>query len=79
MHVQPYLFFQWRMRRGAQLLTLRLRRESRQHRPLRRLAAERARLLAAVPVTEIHESPVCFTAFVTDPEGNRFGIHQRKS
>jgi predicted enzyme related to lactoylglutathione lyase len=42
-------------------------------------AAERERLLkAGVPVTEIHESPVCFSAFVTDPEGNKFGIHQRK-
>jgi predicted enzyme related to lactoylglutathione lyase len=43
-------------------------------------AAERERLLAAgVPVTEISESPMCWSAFVTDPEGNRFGIHQRKS
>lgn len=43
------------------------------------VAAERERLLkAGVPITEIHESPVCFSAFVTDPEGNRFGIHQRK-
>jgi predicted enzyme related to lactoylglutathione lyase len=43
------------------------------------VAAERERLLkAGVPVTEIHESPVCFSAFVTDPEGNKFGIHQRK-
>jgi predicted enzyme related to lactoylglutathione lyase len=44
------------------------------------VAAERDRLLqAGVPITEIHESPVCFSAFVTDPEGNRFGIHQRKA
>ncbi len=44
------------------------------------LASERERLLAlGVPVTEVHESPVCFSAFVTDPEGNRFGIHQRKT
>lgn len=43
------------------------------------VAAERERLLAAgVPVTDLHESPVCFSAFVTDPEGNKFGIHQRK-
>jgi len=43
------------------------------------VAAERQRLLdLGVPVTEIHDSPVCFSAFVTDPEGNRFGIHQRK-
>ena len=43
------------------------------------VVAERQRLLErGVPVTEIHESPVCYSAFVTDPEGNRFGIHQRK-
>lgn len=43
------------------------------------LAKERQRLLdARVPVTDVYESPVCFSAFVTDPEGNRFGIHQRK-
>jgi predicted enzyme related to lactoylglutathione lyase len=42
--------------------------------------AERARLeTAGVPVSEVHESPVCFSVFVTDPEGNRFGIHQRKA
>jgi predicted enzyme related to lactoylglutathione lyase len=32
-----------------------------------------------VPITDVHESPVCYSAFVTDPEGNRFGIHQRKN
>jgi catechol 2,3-dioxygenase-like lactoylglutathione lyase family enzyme len=43
------------------------------------VAAERDRLLAlGVTVTELNESPVCFSAFVTDPEGNKFGIHQRK-
>jgi len=43
------------------------------------VAAERERLqTAGVPVTDIHESPVCYSAFVTDPEGNKFGIHQRK-
>jgi predicted enzyme related to lactoylglutathione lyase len=43
------------------------------------LVAERQRLLERnVPITEIRESPVCFSAFVTDPEGNRFGLHQRK-
>ena len=43
------------------------------------VAAERDRLLqAGVPVTDVHESPVCWSAFVTDPEGNRFGIHQLK-
>ena len=43
------------------------------------VAAERQRLLdLGVPVTEVHDSPACFSAFVTDPEGNRFGIHERK-
>jgi predicted enzyme related to lactoylglutathione lyase len=43
------------------------------------LAKERQRLLdLGVPVTEVHDSPVCYSAFVTDPEGNKFGIHQRK-
>ena len=43
------------------------------------VAGERQRLMdLGVPVTDIHESPVCFSVFVTDPEGNRFGIHQRK-
>jgi predicted enzyme related to lactoylglutathione lyase len=43
------------------------------------VVAERDRLLAlGVPVTELKESPVCRFAFVTDPEGNRFGIHQAK-
>jgi predicted enzyme related to lactoylglutathione lyase len=42
-------------------------------------AKERERLLAlGVPVTELRETPICWMAFVTDPEGNRFGIHQRK-
>jgi predicted enzyme related to lactoylglutathione lyase len=44
------------------------------------LAAERERLVAAgVPVTDMHETPVCWVAFVTDPEGNKFGLHQRKT
>jgi predicted enzyme related to lactoylglutathione lyase len=43
------------------------------------VVAERERLMGlGVPVTELHESPVCRFAFVTDPEGNRFGIHQLK-
>jgi predicted enzyme related to lactoylglutathione lyase len=42
--------------------------------------AEHDRLDAlGVPVTKIGESPVCWTTFVTDPEGNRFGLHQRKT
>ena len=44
------------------------------------VTAERERLIGkGVAVTEINESPICWSAFVTDPEGNRFGIHQRKA
>lgn len=32
-----------------------------------------------VPVTEVMEFPPCFAAFVTDPDGNRFTLHQRKT
>jgi len=32
-----------------------------------------------VPVTEVHDFPNCRACFVTDPEGNRFALHQRKS
>ncbi len=40
----------------------------------------RGKLLAAgVTVTDVSESAACFTCFVTDPEGNRFGLHQRKT
>lgn len=43
------------------------------------LKAERERLVGlGVPVTEIMDMPSCQSAFVTDPEGNKFGIHQRK-
>ena len=43
------------------------------------ITTERQRLLDLnVPVTEVHDTPVCFVAFVTDPEGNKFGIHQSK-
>ncbi|MDQ6780445.1 MAG: VOC family protein [Candidatus Eremiobacteraeota bacterium] len=43
------------------------------------VAAMRERLLAqGVEVSEVHDSPVCQSAFVTDPDGNRFAIHQRK-
>jgi len=31
-----------------------------------------------VLVTEVMEFPPCFAAFVTDPDGNRFALHQRK-
>jgi predicted enzyme related to lactoylglutathione lyase len=44
------------------------------------LAAMRDRLLAKnVPVTDIMDAPPCVSCFVTDPEGNRFGLHQRKA
>ena len=43
------------------------------------VAAERERLISqGGKVTDVHESPVCWSAFVTDPEGNQFGLHQRK-
>jgi len=44
------------------------------------IAAERERLAAlGTPVTDVFDSPVCRSCFVTDPEGNRFALHQRKS
>jgi predicted enzyme related to lactoylglutathione lyase len=43
------------------------------------VAAERARLLeAGVTVGDFIETPVCFMTFVTDPDGNVLGMHQRK-
>jgi predicted enzyme related to lactoylglutathione lyase len=42
-------------------------------------AAERKRLFdLGVAIEEVNESPVCWMAFFTDPEGNKLGIHQRK-
>src|SRR5215469_3481922 len=44
------------------------------------IAAERERLAAlGAPVTEVHDNPMCRSCFVTDPEGNRFALHQRKN
>ena len=44
------------------------------------VAAERERLAAhGVTVTDVFESPMCRSCFVTDPEGNRFALHQRKN
>ena len=44
------------------------------------VVAMRAMLIErGVPITEVHESPVCYFAFATDPDGNGFGIHQRKA
>lgn len=31
-----------------------------------------------VDITDVMESPVCWFAFATDPDGNMFQIHQRK-
>lgn len=43
------------------------------------VAAMREQLKAkGVEVTDVSESPVCFSCFVTDPDGNRFALHQRK-
>jgi catechol 2,3-dioxygenase-like lactoylglutathione lyase family enzyme len=43
------------------------------------VVSERERLVGlGVPVTEVREAPTCWSAFVTDPDGNRFGIHQHK-
>jgi predicted enzyme related to lactoylglutathione lyase len=41
--------------------------------------AMRGRLLGQnVVVGELMESPVCTSCFVTDPDGNRFALHQLK-
>ena len=43
------------------------------------IVAEHARLVShGVTIEDVRETPVCFMAFATDPEGNKFGIHQRK-
>lgn len=43
------------------------------------IAEVRERLLRhKVPVTELHDFPKCQACFVTDPEGNKFGLHQHK-
>lgn len=31
-----------------------------------------------VKVTDVFDSPICQSCFVTDPDGNRFALHQRK-
>ena len=39
----------------------------------------RERLKAAgVQVTDVHDFPACSACFVTDPDGNRFALHQLK-
>jgi predicted enzyme related to lactoylglutathione lyase len=43
------------------------------------IAAERERFVThGVEVTDIWDSPVCRGCFVTDPDGNRIALHQRK-
>jgi predicted enzyme related to lactoylglutathione lyase len=42
-------------------------------------AAMRERLAAqGATVSDLMDSPVCVSCFVTDPDGNRFSIHTRK-
>lgn len=42
--------------------------------------AMRERLKAAgIEVGEVHEFPGCVTCFASDPEGNRFALHQRRT
>ena len=42
--------------------------------------AEQQRLKdAGVKIGDVHDTPVCRVAFATDPEGNQFGVHQRKT
>jgi predicted enzyme related to lactoylglutathione lyase len=44
------------------------------------LVSMRERLVAKnIPATEIMDAPMCTSFFVTDPEGNRFGLHQTKA
>ncbi len=43
------------------------------------MEAIRARLKSSgVDVSEVHEFPSCWTCFASDPEGNRFALHERK-
>ncbi|HTV73662.1 MAG TPA: VOC family protein [Candidatus Acidoferrales bacterium] len=44
------------------------------------IEAMRDRFVAkGVAVSELHTFPNCSAVFVTDPEGNRFSLHQRKA
>lgn len=44
------------------------------------MQAMRARLAeAGVEVGDVHEFPGCVTCFASDPEGNRFALHQRRT
>ena len=43
------------------------------------ISAERERIMTHdVTVEDIWDSPVCRGCFITDPDGNRFALHQRK-
>jgi len=46
--------------------------------PDAKAAVEQLRARGA-QLSDVMESPVCFMSFGTDPEGNRFMIHQRKA
>ena len=44
------------------------------------IAAMREQLVKNnVQCTEVNDMPNCFAVFASDPEGNRFALHQRKS
>lgn len=44
------------------------------------LPAMREKLQAGgVEVSEVFEFPACITCFASDPEGNRFALHQRRT
>ena len=44
------------------------------------VVAMRERMTAqGVQATEIWDSPSCWAFFATDPDGNRFALHQRKA
>lgn len=44
------------------------------------IAELREKLVArGVKASEVHDMTNCKAVFVSDPEGNRFGLHQRKS
>lgn len=43
------------------------------------IAAERERLASqGVKVSDVFDGKICQSCFVTDPDGNRFALHQRK-
>jgi predicted enzyme related to lactoylglutathione lyase len=43
------------------------------------IEALRSRLqTTGLEVSELHEFPACRTCFASDPDGNRFALHQRK-